>query len=204
VAYIVGLTGGIGSGKSEAARLFGELAVDVVDADSLAHEVTAPGQPAVQAIAAALGRDMLLDSGELDRAAVRRRVFADDAARSQLEHLLHPLIAAAARARIAGWRNPYGILVVPLLLERGGLRSMVDRIAVVDCPEEEQVRRVMLRSGLTAEEVRAIMAAQVDRATRLAAAHDVIDNSGPPRDLHPQIVALDRRYRQLADSKSHA
>ena len=204
MAYIVGLTGGIGSGKSEAARLFGELAVDVVDADSLAHEVTAPGQPAVQAIAAALGRDMLLDSGELDRAAVRRRVFADDAARSQLEHLLHPLIAAAARARIGGWRNPYGILVVPLLLERGGLRSMVDRIAVVDCPEEEQVRRVMLRSGLTAEEVRAIMAAQVDRATRLAAAHDVIDNSGPPRDLHPQIVALDRRYRQLADSKSHA
>jgi dephospho-CoA kinase len=204
VAYIVGLTGGIGSGKSEAARLFGELAVDVVDTDSLAHEVTGAGQPAVQAIAAALGRDMLLDSGELDRAAVRRRVFADDAARSQLEHILHPLIAAAARARIAGWCSPYGILVVPLLLERGGLRSMVDRIAVVDCSEEEQVRRVMLRSGLTAEEVRAIMAAQVDRATRLAAAHDVIDNSGPPRDLHPQIVALDRRYRQLADPKSHA
>ena len=170
MAFIVGLTGGIGSGKSLAAKMFGELQVDVVDTDVLAHEVTARGTPALSAIAAALGDDMLLGSGDLDRAAVRRRVFADPAARAALEHILHPRIAAAATARIAHWKGPYGILVVPLLLERGGLRSSVDRIAVVDCSEAEQVRRVMARSGLSAAEVAAIMAAQVDRATRLAAA----------------------------------
>jgi len=203
MAYIVGLTGGIGSGKSAAAKLFSELRVDVVDTDVLAHEVTARGEPALTAIAAALGEHMLLASGDLDRAAVRRRVFSDPAARADLERILHPRIAAAASARIAQWTSPYGILVVPLLLERGGLRSIVDRVAVVDCSEAEQVRRVMSRSKLTAAEVAAIMSAQVDRATRLAAADDVIDNSGPPSDLAPQILALDRRYRQLANQKAH-
>jgi len=123
-------------------------------------------------------------------------VFADDAARTQLESILHPLIRAASQREIDAWNGPYGLLVVPLLLDRGRATT-VDRVLVVDCPEDEQVRRVMARSGLTAAEVRAIMATQLSRADRLARADDVVDNSGAKSAIALQVAALDRRYREL-------
>ena len=124
--------------------------------------------------------------------------------RHDLEQLLHPLIAARLDDALADLRGPYGIVVVPLLLERGGLRKRVSRVLVVDCPEPEQIRRVRIRSGLSDDDVRKIMATQLSRADRLAAADDVIDNSGPRDDLPPQVERLDRRYRELAQATSGA
>ena len=196
--YLVGLTGGIGSGKSAVAAAFAARGADVLDADDVAHAISRRGEPGHRAVVDALGESFLTDSGELDRAALRRRAFDDATFRRDLEQLLHPLIALRIDEAIAGLRGPYGVLVVPLLLERGGLRKRVARILVVDCPEQEQVRRVQLRSGLTADEVRRIMATQLPRAERLAQADDVVDNSGPPEALAPQVERLDRRYRRLA------
>jgi dephospho-CoA kinase len=203
VTLVVGLTGGIGSGKSAVAEAFAALGIGVTDTDRLAHAVTAPGEAGLAAVLAAFGPEFRKDDGSLDRDRLRRRVFADPDARVRLERLLHPLIAAAARRDVARWRSPYGILVVPLLLERGGLRDLVGRVLVVDCPEDEQVRRVMARSGLTADEVRAIMATQCPRSARLAAADDVIDNAGAPDAIAPQVAALDLRYRSLAAAPAH-
>jgi len=196
--FVVGLTGGIGSGKSAVADAFAARGVDVTDTDRLAHELTAPGAPGLAAIAGALGNQWLLPDGTLDRAALRRRTFADASTRARLEAILHPLIRAAAREAVARWSSPYGILVVPLLLERGGLAPIVSRILVVDCPEAEQVRRVRLRSGLPEDEIRAIMATQLGRAERVGRADDVLDNSGSPAAIGPEVEALDRRYRELA------
>jgi len=198
VALVVGLTGGIGSGKSAVADAFAALGIDVTDTDALAHALTAPGAPGLEGIVAAFGRQCLRADGTLDRAWLRERVFADDAARAKLEAILHPLIRAAALRGVAAWRSPYGLLVVPLLLERGGLTGVVNRVLVVDCPEELQRQRVMTRSGLAEEAVRAIMATQLSRADRLARADDVIDNAGPFAAIAPQVRALDRRYRELA------
>jgi dephospho-CoA kinase len=203
MAYVVGLTGGIGSGKSLVADAFGALGVEIVDADALAHRLSAVGQPGFAAVRAAFGDGVLASTGDLDRAALRRRVFADPAARKRLEAALHPLIRAAAQAEMTAWRGAYGIAVVPLLLETRGLASLIDRILVVDCPEDAQVRRVEARSGLSDEEVRAIMATQLDRAQRLDAADDVIDNSGAPDAIAPQVRALDARYRELAAARVH-
>ena len=197
-SYLVGLTGGIGSGKSAVAAAFAARGADVLDADDVAHAISRRGEPGHRAVVDAMGESFLTESGELDRAALRGRAFDDATFRRDLEQLLHPLIAARLDEAIAGLRGPYGLLVVPLLLERGGLRKRVARILVVDCPEQEQVRRVQLRSGITADEVRRIMATQLPRAERLAQADDVIDNSGPPEALAPQVERLDRRYRRLA------
>jgi dephospho-CoA kinase len=198
--FVVGLTGGIGSGKSAVANAFASLGVEIVDADLLAHRLSAPGQPGYAAIREAFPDVGLTPAGEIDRARLRSRVFADPRARVRLEAALHPLIAAAAKREIAAWRGPYGVTVVPLLLERGKLASAVDRILVVDCPEDAQVSRVVARSGMTPAEVRAIMATQSTREARLAAADDVIDNAGPPEAIAPQVVRLDARYRELAAS----
>ena len=198
--FVVGLTGGIGSGKSAVANAFASLGVEIVDADLLAHRLSAPGQPGYAAIREEFLEVELTTDGEIDRARLRQRVFADPAARVRLEAALHPLIAAAAKREIAAWRGPYGVTVVPLLLERGKLASAVDRILVVDCPEDAQILRVVARSGMTPAEVRAIMATQSSRDARLAAADDVIDNAGPPEAIAPQVARLDRRYRELAAS----
>jgi dephospho-CoA kinase len=195
---VVGLTGGIGSGKSAVSRAFSQLGVEVVDTDALAHELSMPGTEGFAAIRAAFGPGVVLPSGEIDRAWLRQRVFADPAKRQVLEAALHPLIVAETRRRIANWRGAYGIVVVPLLLERGGLDREVDRVLVIDCPEAEQVRRVIERSGLSESEVRAIMATQLDRAQRIARADDVFDNSGLLDRIPAQVKALDERYRQLA------
>jgi dephospho-CoA kinase len=196
--FVVGLTGGIGSGKSVVADAFAARGIDVTDTDRLAHDLTAPGAAGLAAIAAGLGTEWLQKDGSLDRAALRRRAFADPSVRARLEAILHPLIGHAAREAVARWTSPYGILVVPLLLERGGLAPIVSRVLVVDCPEDEQVRRVRSRSGLPEDEVRAIMATQLRRAERVSRADDVVDNSGPPAAIGPQVEALDRRYRELA------
>jgi dephospho-CoA kinase len=198
--FVVGLTGGIGSGKSAVANAFASLGVEIVDADLLAHRLSAPGQPGYAAIREAFPDVALTPDGEIDRAQLRNRVFADPAARVRLEAALHPLIAATAKREIAAWRGPYGVTVVPLLLERGKLASAVDRILVVDCPEDAQISRVVARSGMTPAEVRAIMATQSSREARLAAADDVIDNAGPPEAIAPQVAKLDARYRELAAS----
>jgi dephospho-CoA kinase len=196
--FVVGLTGGIGSGKSAVASAFAALGVEIADADVLAHRLSTPGQPGYAAIRAAFPDVELTPGGEIDRAKLRSRVFADPAARVRLEAALHPLIAAAAGREIAAWRGTYGISVVPLLLERGKLASAVDRILVVDCPEEAQVSRVVARSCMTPAEVHAIMATQSNREARLAAADDVVDNAGPPEAIAPQVARLDARYRELA------
>jgi dephospho-CoA kinase len=197
VTFVVGLTGGIGSGKSAVADAFAALGVDVTDTDRLAHGLTEPGhRPCGDP--RRIRTDVLRPDGRIDRPRLRQLVFADDGARGRLEAILHPLIRNAARQEVAGWRSPYGLLVVPLLLERGGLSGVVERVLVVDCAEDEQVRRVVARSGLAAAEVRAIMATQLPRAERLARADDVLDNSGPVAAIAPQVAALDRRYRALA------
>lgn len=198
MTFIVGLTGGIGSGKSAAATLFEEFGAAVVDTDAIAHELTAPGGTAIAPIRAAFGDEVVAPNGALDRAAMRRKVFTDAQAKGRLEAILHPMIRAEADRRSAAARAPYVVLVVPLLVESGDYRSRVQRVAVVDCPEEIQVARVMSRSGLFAEEARAIMAAQVGREQRLAAADDVIDNGGDLAALRPQIEALHRQYLEMA------
>ncbi len=201
MTLVVGLTGGIGSGKSAVADAFGELGVEVADADAVAHALSAGGRPGHAAIVATFGPEVLDPAGAVDRARLRSLVFADPDARARLEAALHPLIRAAILDEVRAWSGPYGLLVVPLLLERGGLVGIVDRVLVIDCPEDEQVRRVMQRSGLTEPEVRAIMATQLSRSSRLAAADDVLDNSGPVTAIAPQVAELDRRYRALAASR---
>lgn len=194
----VGLTGGIGSGKSEVARQFAGLGVEVADADVAAHAVTARGEAGYDAVVAAFGPRAVARDGNLDRAWLRTTVFADAGARQRLEAILHPLVRARLQGEMAAWRGAYGLVVVPLLLERGAARVLADRVLVVDCPEDEQVRRVMLRSGLSEPEVRAIMATQLARAARLAQADDVIDNSGPPDALAPQVARLHALYTRIA------
>ncbi len=199
MSYVVGLTGGIGSGKTAVADAFAALGVEVIDTDLLAHRLSARGQLGFNAILAAFGNGILQPDGELDRAALRRLVFADAAARARLEDVLHPLIGAEVARQIEKWRDTtYRLIVVPLLLERAGLRSLVDRVLVVDCPEADQIRRVVARNGFSPAEVRAIMAAQIDREHRLAAADDVLHNGGTLDAIAPQVEALDRRYRELA------
>ena len=196
MTLVVGLTGGIGSGKSIVADAFAERGADVTDTDRLAHALTAPGQPGHLRVLDAFGPAFLRPDGTLDRARLRELVFADAGARARLEAILHPLIREAAAEEMAGWKGPYGILVVPLLLEREGA-SRVDRVLVVDCPEDVQIQRVVNRSALSEGEVRAIVATQLPRALRLARADDVLDNSGALSSIAPQVAALDRRYRAL-------
>ncbi|HVF63764.1 MAG TPA: dephospho-CoA kinase [Casimicrobiaceae bacterium] len=194
-ALVVGLTGGIGSGKSAVASAFAQIGVPVVDTDAIAHQLSAAGMPGQRAVAEAFGSDAVAADGSLDRAWLRRRAFADSAFRRELERRLHPLIRDEADRAIAVWQADYGVLVVPLLFERGGARGRVDRVLAVDCPEDVQVARVMARSGLSEPDVRAIMAAQLSRSARLAMADDVIDNGGSLAALAPQVARLDALYR---------
>lgn len=196
--FIVGLTGGIGSGKSAAAEAFATLGIVIVDTDAIAHELTAAGGEAMPGIVAQFGTSMQRPDGALDRDAMRRKVFADPDARLQLEALLHPLIRRDSAIRCAQADSPYVILAVPLLIESGDYRKRCNRICVVDCAPEVQLARVIQRSGLTPAQVEAIMAAQIGRAERLAAADDVIDNSGTLAELHARVRGLDRLYHQLA------
>lgn len=196
--FVVGLTGGIGSGKSAAAEEFRRLGATVVDTDAIAHELTQPGGSAVPHVRALFGEAFVLPNGAMDRKSMRERVFADPAAKQALENLLHPLIREESARRIAEASGPYVVHVVPLLLESPGYRSRVDRVLVVDASEQAQLARVRARSGLSADEVRAIMRTQVSRAERLASADDVIDNSGSLEALRKQVGALHQKYLQFA------
>ncbi|MDX9767198.1 MAG: dephospho-CoA kinase [Ectothiorhodospiraceae bacterium] len=195
--YIIGLTGGIGSGKSTVAAGFAARGITIVDTDVIARELVAPGSAALGEIAAAFGREHLNPDGSLNRASLRQRVFQDDAARKRLEAILHPRIRGITAERLAAAAGPYAIAVIPLLIE-SGLGDMVDRVLVVDCPEATQLARVTARDALDAGTVRRIMAAQVGRAERLRHADDVILNENGPEALARQIEVLDRHYRELA------
>lgn len=198
MTYCVGVTGGIGSGKSSAAALFAELGAGVIDTDDIAHELTGAGGRAMPAIAAAFGSAATAADGSMDRAAMRELVFADPSRRKALEGILHPLIRAEARDRVARAPAPYTMLVVPLLLETGGYADLVQRVLVIDCEESLQISRTMQRSGLTAAAVRAIMAAQLPRQQRLARADDMLRNDGDIADLRRQVAGLHQRYLTLA------
>jgi dephospho-CoA kinase len=198
VSFVVGLTGGIGSGKSAAADAFAELGATVVDTDVIARELTEKGGAALAPIEKLFGPGFIEESGAMDRKKMRDRVFADPAAKRSLEALLHPMIREESGRRVAGARGPYVIHVVPLLIESPDYRSRVDRVLVVDSPEETQLARVRARSGLSEDEVRAIMRTQVSRAERLAAADDVIDNRGSRDALRKQVAALHKKYLQFA------
>jgi len=194
----IGLTGGIGSGKTAVSGLFAELGAPVVDTDVISRQLTARDGAALPAIRALWGETVMLPDGGLDRAALRRKVFADAVARRQLEAILHPLIREQVAAALASISAPYVVVVVPLLVETGHYGGLLDRVLVVDCPEALQVERAMARSGLAAAEVAAIVAAQADRASRLAVADDVVANDGTIDALRRQVARLDAKYRELA------
>lgn len=196
--FTVGLTGGIGSGKSTVADCFAALGVPVIDTDVIARDLTVAGGAVLEEIRAAFGETVMQADGTLDRAALRRRVFADSAARRQLEAILHPRIRQVVGDSLATLTAPYALVVIPLLVETGGYRDMLNRVLVVDCPEEVQIARVKARSGLAHEEIKAILAAQAGRAERLAVADDIIVNTATPEALHAEVVALHQRYLALA------
>ena len=200
--FTVGLTGGIGSGKSTVADCFAALGVPVIDTDVLARDLTAPGGGALDAIRAAFGDTVMQADRSLDRAALRRRVFADAGARRQLEAILHPRIRQAVELKLAVLAGSYALVVIPLLVEAGGYRDLLNRVLVVDCPEALQIARVVARSGLTPDEVKAILAAQASRAARLAAADDVIVNAASPESLPAQVATLHQHYQILASASS--
>ena len=198
--YVVGLTGGIGSGKSAAADEFARLGAAVVDTDLISHRLTGPGGAALPAIQRLFGEGFVLPSGAMDRKRMRERVFADAAARKSLESVLHPLIREESERQIAAAAGTYVVHVVPLLVESGDFRRRVDRVLVVDCPEATQIARLRARSGLSGDEALAIVQSQASRAERLAAADDVIDNGGTLEDLRRQVAALHAKYAAMAQN----
>jgi dephospho-CoA kinase len=197
-AFSVGLTGGIGCGKTTVADMFGALGASLVDTDAIAHALTAPHGSAMPAILAEFGDDFAAADGALDRAKMRELVFTDPGARARLEGILHPRIREATAAAAAIATGPYVIFVVPLLIESGTWRTRVSRILAIDCSEETQVARVMARNKLLEPQVRAIMAAQVTRAQRLAAADDVVVNDDGLEALTPQVARLHAFYMDEA------
>ncbi|MGL4206795.1 MAG: dephospho-CoA kinase [Aeromonadaceae bacterium] len=198
----LGLTGGIGSGKSTVANLFAQLGIVLVDADLIARLVVAPGQPALAALAQHFGQELLNSQGELDRAALRARVFNQPDEKQWLEALLHPLIRAEMVRQSDAANSPYVIWVVPLLFEQG-LRSQVHRSLVVDASEATQVERATRRDGSDPALIRQIMAAQLPRETRLALADDVLDNDKSDlQALHHAVMQLHRNYLHLATQQA--
>lgn len=195
--FRVGLTGGIASGKSVVAAMFGELGVPVIDTDVIAREVVAPGQPALDEIRARFGDAMIAADGSLDRGAMRAAIFADDDARRDLEALLHPRIGAETRRQADAAEGAYQLIVVPLLVG-SPLADYVDRVLVVDCEEETQIDRLLARDAETREQARRILAAQASREQRLAIADDVINNDHSLAHVRDQVEDLDRDYRRLA------
>jgi dephospho-CoA kinase len=195
--WVVGLTGGIASGKSTVAALFARRGIPIVDTDVLAREAVSPGSEGLAEVVAAFGPSILTAAGELDRPRLRQRIFADPGARSRLEAILHPRIDALARERIASASGPYGLLVVPLLVEKGW-QDRVDRVLVVDAPEADQLARLQRRDSVDAAAARAALASQSSRAQRLAVADDVIDNQEGVADLDDQVARLHQDYLRRA------
>ncbi|MFP5405683.1 MAG: dephospho-CoA kinase [Gammaproteobacteria bacterium] len=200
--FLVGLTGGIGSGKSTVADMFATHGVTIVDTDAIAHALTGAGGAALPSIRDAFGDDVIGSDGALDRGVMRDLVFADPVARHRLEAILHPMIGHCCNLMIEEATGPYTMIVVPLLVESGHWRERVDRLLVVDCPPEVQIARVMQRNRFARPQVEAIMATQATREARLASADDVIDNGGDASLLAPAVEALHERYLALAQGAS--
>src|SRR6185437_1859425 len=199
MSLIIGLTGGIGSGKTTVATFFAELGVDVVDTDAIAHELTQPQGVAITAIRQVFGEKYITDEGALDRKEMLHLVFCDDNSRRKLEGILHPLIRTEVVRRIALFYGPYGMIVVPLLLETSGYSKIVRRVLVVDSTENAQLARTMARAGVDEQTVRSIMSAQLSRAERLQQADDVIVNDFDMSHLKRQVDALHNKYLALAN-----
>jgi len=199
---LIGLTGGIGSGKSTVAALFAQRGISIVDADALAHRLTAAGGAAMAKIREAFGDEYVTAAGALDRVRMRSLVFQSDADRQKLESILHPMIRTATDEEVDAAQSAYVIAVVPLLFESTQWRERITRSLVVDCSEETQIARVMRRSGLSRADVEQIMARQISRARRLELADDVIENSGDPATLVQPVKTLHQRYLDLAQRQA--
>ena len=200
--YVVAITGGIGSGKTTIANQFAELGIDVVDADVIAREVVEPGTPALAAIADHFGPDVITPDGQLDRRRLREQVFSDPSAKAWLNALLHPLIRSEMQRQCAAARSPYCLLVVPLLVENK-LTGLANRVVVVDVDEATQIERTCRRDGVTAEQAKAIIAAQASRSERLAAADDVIENgNGSEMAIKARILTLHETYLAFASQQA--
>lgn len=195
----IGLTGGIGSGKSSVAALLTTRGVPVIDTDEIAHRLTEPGQPAFDEIVHAFGQDILDAQRRIDRNKLRERVFENTGERQRLEMILHPRIREMVREKLEEVHASYCIIVVPLLIESGFI-DLVDRVLVVDASESAQIQRTAARSGLTEPEIRKIMAAQASRAHRLQKANDVIDNNGDRKHLEKEVESLHQWYLSLAET----
>ena len=197
--FSLGLTGGIGSGKTTIANMFAELGATLIDTDLIAHQLTIPGGLAIPAIREQFGPEFITTDGAMDRATIRHLVFADAEKKHKLEAILHPLIRTETEREAAQAKGDYRIFVVPLLVESGNWKQRVDRILVVDCDEETQISRVMSRNQLSREEAIAIMRNQASRQDRLTAADDVINNDGDLKKIRDEVLRLHQRYLQLAD-----
>ena len=194
---VIGLTGGIGSGKSTVADIFAELGIPIIDMDRIARQIVAPGQPALQQIIHTFGENLIDADGQLNRQLLSTIIFDSAEKRHQLEAILHPIIRQETERQLAELKAAYCIVVIPLLLE-SDQRALVDRILVVDTPESLQISRTMRRDGISASQVEKILASQVDRKSRLSAADDIINNAGGLDDLRQQVNNLDHQYRTLS------
>ena len=201
MTFIVGLTGGVASGKSTVADLFAELGVPVFDTDQIARDVVEPGQPALDEVIASFGPRALGSDGRLDRAWLRQQVFADPDLRRRLEAILHPRIRTELARRSAAAGGTYQVWVIPLLVEGGG-QDRVDRVLLVDCPTEVQLQRLLQRDGGDPATARAMLAAQASRLQRQAVSDDVIDNTGNLDTLRGAVEALHVRYLSLATERN--
>jgi dephospho-CoA kinase len=198
----IGLTGGIASGKSTVTKRFAELGVPVIDADVASRSVVEPGKPGLAQVVQRFGEGVLDADGRLDRRALRNLIFRDSSLRQALDAILHPLIRAEMEREAAAAKGPYVVMAIPLLVEGGSSTKRVDRVLVVDAEETLQIQRLQARDGSSAEQARAILASQAGRATRLAAADDVLSNTGTVAELRQAVDHLHEKYLQLAQTSS--
>ncbi|MGD8711730.1 MAG: dephospho-CoA kinase [Thiohalophilus sp.] len=198
---VVGLTGGIGSGKTTVAQAFARLDVPLIDTDVIARELVAPGLPALKAIVSHFGNSVLTRDGELDRPKLREIVFSSAEQRAELERILHPRIREVVQSRLAELDAPYCLIIIPLLSETGGY-PFLDRVLLVDAAEETQIARTMARDGLERQQVEQILASQSSREQRRAIADDIIDNNGDSASIQQQVEALHQHYLRLAESRA--
>lgn len=194
----IGVTGGLGVGKTTVSRIFAQLGVPVIDTDEISRELTAVGGAALPALRKSFGGEVFTQDGRLDRPALRGRILADDDARQRLEDILHPLIRAEAARRLADVQAPYVLVVVPLLVETGAYDKLLDRVLVVDCSEATQLQRALARGGWSEAEIRAMLAKQASRLDRLARADDVLDTDCDLSELSARVSAMDEKYRRLS------
>ena len=202
MSYCVGLTGGIGCGKSTVASLFAELGIPVIDTDAISHQLTQPGGVAMAAIQTAFGKEYIDANGALDRAKMRRLVFSDPTAKLRLEKILHPLILYQSKSLEASSTAPYVLLVVPLLFESKSYQDWLDRTVTIDCSEENQIARATQRDGMNEQVIKAIMSKQLPRSLRLKLTDDIIHNDASLSELHPQVAELHRHFLIFAQSNN--